>query len=317
MKKISIQECADSGSQFCPCHLAYSGDCIRCNMINGNNKCDCAWQGVCVYSEVQHNKKQVTDLRKEYLCNVESIKEILENTYLLSIKIPKLIAKDLLSPGAYIMLKSIDRVSDIFNAPISVMDVDIYKELLYVVIKPIGIKTKGLINFNQVYLKGPYFNGIFGIKEIKTTQNSNCLIIVNGLSQVNAINVIRRLITNNNKVGVFINNKGSVLDEVMKKIIDLGVSIYEIDINKDKAFITDYIIRNNVEFVYSGASHKFSKEIMEVVDSIDSNIKLAISNNNLICCGEGVCGACTVNINGQRIKTCKSQVNSRDYLKSI
>lgn len=317
MKKLSIQQCADSGSQFCPCHLAYSGDCIRCNMINGNNICDCAWQGVCVYSEVKHNKKQITDLRKEYLCNIENIKEIKDNTYLLSIKIPKEIAKDLLSPGAYIMLKSIDRVSDIFNAPISVMDVDIDREILQVVIKPRGIKTKGIINFNQVYLKGPYFNGIFGIKEIKTTQNSNCLVIVSGLSQVNAINVIRRLITNNNKVEVLINNRGSLLDEVVQKIMDLGVSIYEIDASKDKDFIIDYIIRNEIEFVYSGASHRFSKEVMDIVDSVDKNIKLAISNNNLICCGEGVCGACTVNINGQRVKTCKSQVDSRDYLNSL
>jgi succinate dehydrogenase/fumarate reductase-like Fe-S protein len=69
--------------------------------------------------------------------------------------------------------------------------------------------------------------------------------------------------------------------------------------------------------VYSGASHRFSKEVMDIVDSVDKNIKLAISNNNLICCGEGVCGACTVNINGQRVKTCKSQVDSRDYLNSL
>ena len=48
-------------------------------MINGNNICDCAWQGVCVYSEVKHNKKQITDLRKEYLCNIENIKERLKN----------------------------------------------------------------------------------------------------------------------------------------------------------------------------------------------------------------------------------------------
>ena len=69
--------------------------------------------------------------------------------------------------------------------------------------------------------------------------------------------------------------------------------------------------------MYSGASHRFSKEVMDIVDCVDKNIKLAISNNNLIWCGEGVCGACTVNINGKRVKTCKSQVDSRDYLNSL
>lgn len=317
MKKVSIQQCADAGSQFCPCHLAYSGDCIRCNMINGNNTCDCMWQGVCIYNEIQHNKKQITDQRKEHLCKIDSIKEIKNNIYLVSIQIPNTIAKDLLSPGAYIMLKSKDKVSDIFNAPISVMDVDLDKGILEVVIKPRGIKTKNIINYDEVYVKGPYFNGIFGIKEIKTTKDSNCLVIVNGLSQVNSINVIRRLIANNNKVDVFVNNRGVVLDEVMQKIMELGVAIYGIDTDEDKDFIIDYITRNQISFVYSGGGNSFNKNIMNIVDTVDENIKLAVSNNNLICCGEGVCGACTINLNGERVKTCKSQINSRDFLKTL
>ena len=54
MKTLS---CADLGSKYCPCHLAYSKDCIGCNMLNKNEICDCIWQGVCVYNEVNHNKK--------------------------------------------------------------------------------------------------------------------------------------------------------------------------------------------------------------------------------------------------------------------
>ncbi len=50
---------------------------------------------------------------------------------------------------------------------------------------------------------------------------------------------------------------------------------------------------------------------------VDENIKLAVSNNNLICCGEGICGACSIDLNGVKVKTCKTQVNSREYLKSI
>lgn len=317
MKKVSIQQCADAGSQFCPCHLAYSGDCIKCNMVNGNNKCDCQWQGICIYNEVQHNKKQMTEQRKDYLCKIDSIKEIESNIYLLSIQIPNMIAKDLLSPGAYIMLKSKDKSSDMFNTPISVMNVDLDRGMLEVVIKSRGIKTKGIINYDEVYVKGPYFNGVFGIKEIKTTKDSNCLVIVNGLSQVNSINVIRRLILNNNKVYVFVNNRGVVLDEVMKKIMDLGVTIYGIDTDEDKDFIIDYIKRNQISFVYSSGGNCFNKSIMNIVDTVDKYIKLAISNNNLICCGEGVCGACTINLNGERVKTCKSQINSRDFLSTL
>ena len=314
MKNLS---CADSGTKYCPCHLAYSNDCIRCNMLNKNKTCDCIWQGVCIYNEVKHNKNYSVVQRSEYLCDIESMTLVEDNTYLIKIKIPKELSKDLRSPGAYVLIKRKDQESDIFRAPISVMDVDLDKNLLEVVVRPVGIKTKGIINFNQVYIKGPYFNGVFGIKDIKSMSRSNCLIILNGLSQVNSINVIQRLIENGNKVDVFVNHNGVILDSVIQKIYNLGASVYNIDIAEDKAFISDYIKSNNIKLVYSGASNNFNKLVMDIVDSIDENIKLAVSNSNLICCGEGICGACSINLNGVKVKTCKTQVNSREYLKSI
>lgn len=314
MKTLS---CADSGSKYCPCHLAYSNDCIRCNMLNKNKTCDCMWQGVCIYNEVKHNKNSPVVQRSEYLCDIESMKVVEDNTYLIRIKIPKELSKDLRSPGAYVLIKRKDKESDIFSAPISVMDVDLDKNILEVIVRPIGIKTKGIINFNQVYIKGPYFNGLFGIKDIKSTSKSNCLIILNGLSQVNSINVIRRLIENGNKVDVFINHNGVILDNVVQKIYDLGANIYHIDIAQDNEFISDYIKSNHIKLVYSGGSNHFNKSVMDIVDYVDENIKLAVSNNNLICCGEGICGACSIDLNGVKVKTCKTQVNSREYLKSI
>ena len=314
MKTLS---CADSGGKYCPCHLAYSNDCIRCNMLNKNETCDCMWQGVCIYNEVTHNKNSPIVERKEYLCDIENMTSVEENTYLIKIKIPKELSKDLRSPGAYVLIKSKDKESDIFNAPISVMDVDLDNNTLEVIVRPVGVKTKGIVNFDKVYIKGPYFNGLFGIKDIKSISKSNCIVILNGLSQVNSINVIKRLMENKNKVDVFINNKGVILDNVIQKIYNLGASIYHIDIQNDKAFIADYIKTNDIKLVYSGASNKFNKLVMNIVDDIDENIKLAVSNNNLICCGEGICGACSINLNGVKVKTCKTQVNSREFLKSI
>ncbi len=311
MKTLS---CADSGSKYCPCHLAYSKDCIRCNMLNKNETCDCIWQGVCIYNEVNHNKNSKVIERQEYLCDIEAMTSIEENTYLIKIKIPKELSKDLRSPGAYVFIKGKDKESNIFSAPISVLDVDLEKNTLEVIIKQVGIKTKGIINSDQVYIKGPYFNGLFGIKDIKSMSKSNCLVILNGLSQVNSINVIQRLIENNNKVDVFINHNGVILDNVIQKIYDLGASIYHIDIEEDKEFIADYIKSNDIKLVYSGASNRFNKEVMNIIDAIDENIKLAVSNNNLICCGEGICGACCIDLNGVKVKT---QINSREYLKSI
>ena len=146
------------------------------------------WQGVCIYNEVAHNKNAPVLQRQEYLCDIEEINPIEECTYLIKIKIPKVLSKDLCSPGAYILIKSKDKDSEMFNTPISVMDVDVDNNTVEVVVKTIGIKTKDLIKSNQVYIKAPYFNGIFGLKEIKSTSKSNSLVILNGiLSTVNAV----------------------------------------------------------------------------------------------------------------------------------
>ena len=42
-------DCIDAGSEFCPCHLAESGECILCSQLQGSHFCDCLnWKGVCI-----------------------------------------------------------------------------------------------------------------------------------------------------------------------------------------------------------------------------------------------------------------------------
>ena len=317
MKKESVERCVDSGGPYCPCHLAYSGDCIRCGMLNSRNTCDCMWQGTCIYNEVKKAEYEKTSYgeRKEYLCRVLEKTEIEKNLYILKIQLPSELCSKLIEPGSFVLLKS--RKNQGFNAPISVMDVDTYKNILYVVIKSVGVKTKDIVANEMIYVKGGYFSGILGVREIKMVEKTNCMVVLNGLSQVNSLNVIKRLIENNNNVKVYINKGATVLDYVIDKIKKMNCEIEYIDLKKDMDFIKDYIIRKNVSLVYCGASVSVSQEIMDIIDDIDENIKLCISNNNLICCGEGLCGACRVNVCGNSIKMCKTQVDAKKYLKSL
>ena len=212
-------------------------------------------------------------------------------------------------------LKDKDKNSDIFNAPITVMDINEEEGILEVIIHAIGAKTKPIINNDKVYVKSPYYNGIFGLKEIKSNKEDNCLIVINGLSQANVINVIRRLLRNNNNVEVFVN--GTLLDIIKEKIESMNVKINYFNIEKDKQLLFNYIKDKKISFVYCAASVEFSRQIMNILNSVDKNIKLSISNNNLICCGEGICGACIVDLNGKKVKTCKAQIDSREYLTHI
>ena len=103
--------------------------------------------------------------------------------------------------------------------------------------------------------------------------------------------------------------------------IPLGLSeedkVIYFNIEKDKQLLFNYIKDKKISFVYCAASVEFSRQIMNILNSVDKNIKLSISNNNLICCGEGICGACIVDLNGKKVKTCKAQIDSREYLTHI
>ena len=317
MERPNNQFCADAGGKFCPCHLGKSGDCIKCSLIRGEKTCDCKWQGVCIYNILQHDKILPVEERMEVSCKVIESIEIEKNIYLIKIKVPPYILRDLCEPGAYIFLKDKDRENNYFNAPISVMDIDEENSILEVVVVPRGIKTKPLVNCDEIIVKAPYFNGIFGLKEIKSNSCNKCVIVLDGLSQVNSINVIRRLIRNNNEVEVFINEKGKRLSLVEEKLKEMNIKINLFNLDNKKDELINYIKNNDISFVYSCGLIYFNKCILQLVDDINNEIKFAIPNNNLICCGEGICGACTVRLNNCRIKTCKAQMNGREFLSNL
>lgn len=317
MERKNNQFCADAGGKYCPCHLAYSGDCIKCSLIRGEKTCDCKWQGVCIYNELMHNKIVPVEERHEVLCKIIESKEIENNIYLLKIEIPSFWIKDLCDLGSYVFLKDKNKDSEFFNTPISVMDIDENNNILEVILCPRGIKTKPLVNCDEVFVKAPYFNGIFGLKEIKSNKDNKCVVILDGLSQVNAFKVIKRLITNNNEVEVFVNELGRRINLIEDKIKQMGVNIQLFNLYDKIGYLEDYIRNNNISFVYSCGLICFNKVVLELVDSIDDTIKFAIPNNNLICCGEGICGACTVRLNDCKIKTCKAQLNGREFLNGL
>ncbi len=306
--------CVDAGSMYCPCHLAKSGDCISCSLLCGKDLCECDLKGICIYQNFKKNNEKISEPREGILCKVLKNQEIQDNIYLLSISIPKCLACELIHPGSYILLKDKKRKDDMFNSPISVMNVDLKNNILDIVIESIGPKTKDLLNSDTVFIKGPYTNGIFGIKYFKQLKSKKVLILTKGLSSVTLINAVNNLLNNNNEVKVFFDKSGKKIEAVEKKLKELNIDLKNFDFIKNENLIKEEL-KKGLDMVFSAGSNRFNKNIMNIVDSIDNTINFAITNNNLICCGEGVCGACIVNVKGEKIKTCKTQIEPRVYLK--
>jgi hypothetical protein len=59
--------------------------------------------------------------------------------------------------------------------------------------------------------------------------------------------------------------------------------------------------------IYSGGSDEQHLNILNYMDLYNNEAYLAVSNNNTICCGEGICGSCEVQIDGQKVRSCKVQ----------
>ena len=68
-------DCIDAGTEYCPCKLAESGECLICSQCQGECFCDCLnWKGVCIYQEFYNNGNKANDGRKAYDCTVEDVK---------------------------------------------------------------------------------------------------------------------------------------------------------------------------------------------------------------------------------------------------
>ena len=90
---------------------------------------------------------------------------------------------------------------------------------------------------------------------------------------------------NQNKMTVvyFTGNSCGACEVIKEKIESMNVKINYFNIEKDKQLLFNYIKDKKISFVYCAASVEFSRQIMNILNSVDKNIKLSISNNNLIC----------------------------------
>jgi len=54
---------------------------------------------------------------------------------------------------------------------------------------------------------------------------------------------------------------------------------------------------------------------MKIIEGHDKNIKFSCCNNEKMCCGEGVCGACTIMNNDEKLRRlCKIQTEPKHIL---
>lgn len=320
MKDQQVLNCVDAGSEFCPCYLSETGECIMCSQLQGETFCDCRnWKGVCVYQEYAWNREKMKEGRKSHLCSVLHKERISDSVIILTIQVNKTLARELNEPGAYVFLRGIDDPF-FFDTPMSIMRSDILKETVDIAVQLRGIKTKSLDELgDDVVVRGPYWNGLLGMKYIKGLRNSKALLLTRGIGQAPALSVARKLLTSGNEVEVVLDPGRAGINFVEKEYVDMGCTvtvqkILDLETLKIPAkmmkYIESSILEKGIKLIYSGGSDKLHEGVSALLKRLNTEVYFTCSNDAKFCCGEGVCGSCHTRLpNGKRIKTCKTQIS--------
>ena len=317
--------CADAATENCPCMLAETGDCLICSRLQGKNECDCDWAGVCVYNEFIQNSRKRALTRAEKSFMISDIRRTSDGSFIImDIVCGRGAALSCLSPGTHIFIRPAKR-EKYYDTPLSVLRADHASGIITVCFRIISAKTKALAECSAgsaVIVRGPYRNGIKGLP--RGLSGKKILIAAAGAGIAPAVHAAG-LLAAHNDIKVVIFGAGDAEHEIADCYLRDGISVSEIHTGmrdnemsagsvsadafgsaglfyrKLQAGSFDaFIILGSTWFVTGAA-----KCVREYA-GYDSNIIIAVSNNSVMSCGEGVCGACGCSgAGGGRVPGCK------------
>jgi NAD(P)H-flavin reductase len=262
------------------------------------------------------NGKKIKPMRKEFSCKIDERNLINENLMLLKIEGNNDMAEELKSPGTYVFLRNYDDVN-YYDSPMSVMDICENKIIIVYQIK--GNKTKRLSQGDKVIIRGPYWNGILGVKSLNKIYNSNCLIAARGIGQSSVVLVTKFLSERNNKIYLLI-DKGNINSIYIKEYIDKlnNVEIIEKNLmeNEGEKSIDEIFSRDHIALVFSAGSDILHQRVSDIIKKCPKDLNFMVTNNNILCCGEGICGSCVKRLNsGYKVRACKTSINPKEIFK--
>ncbi|NFE58842.1 sulfide/dihydroorotate dehydrogenase-like FAD/NAD-binding protein [Clostridium botulinum] len=316
-----LRDCIDAGTEYCPCKLAETGECLICSQLQGACFCDCLnWKGVCIYQELFNNGNKAKEGRKSYSCLIKDVTNFNDEVVMIKFEAPHKLALDLVKPGSYIFVSQNE--NKYFDVPISIMESDIETNIITILVEVRGIKTKSILNLKaeeNIIIRGPYWNGVFGIKNINSQKGGKSLVLARGIGVAPMMPVIRKLLSQDNDVKVVIDKTPFTDDFSKELLLKYSVEACENEL-LDKGTLSDHCkviikeaLKEGVNYIHIAGADIFTYEVIEYLDKLDRNdILLSCCNNFKMCCGEGICGACTARFSGHRVRRfCKEQADPR------
>lgn len=307
--------CADAGTAVCPCFLAEAGKCVQCSLLQGEELCNCRWSGVCIYSEFVWSGERGRPVREEIRITEWLKTNIGTDSVLLEITVPEELARGCQKPGSFVLIKEAAKPS-IFYVPMTVMDGSVDPPRLKLAVHSVGPKTASLRQAGgELVIKGPYLNGLFGLRYLERLAGKKALLLVRGICQAASVPVAQSLVRQGNKcIAVFDPGKTEKIF-VADYYTDLKIPILEGSIyEKEGRDLLHRLLRTEQpDLIFSGGSNAQHEDVLRELRSLGLRIPLVVTSDFTVCCGEGICGSCQVRtVAGRRVRSCKTQLTPDD-----
>lgn len=318
--------CIDAGTPNCPCPLAETGDCLVCSRLNGRDKCDCSWCGLCIYNEFIQNDEKARNRRKEAALPIVSRRWYGSDIVIIEIGADKKTVLEGSNPGSIMFLNGTQ--DPYFAVPVSIMRTDMQRSTVSFALKVISAKTKAIAKSEEkLFARGIYRNGLLSgsleaeplsISLIKGAQGASTaaswLFLTKGVGFAPAVNIIDRLpaevfadmVIDTEKITEeIISDTLSRCDAVRNGSVKMDIApLMRLLDEEDKLRQKYEKMIGTYDKVFILASDYYIKALSAAFGIPDD--RLVYANNFNMCCGEGICGACChVDENGNVSKMCK------------
>ena len=316
-------KCSNYATDTCPCVLAENGKCIECSMCRGEDYCTCSdTVSFCIQQELINHGGKAKQQHRSMRCEVKYVKEYDDVFRLIRIEVPN--ADDFKKLGAYVFVR-VDE-NPFFDVPMSVLYEEHSSGTIGLIMQMVGIKTESFRSVRKgdyIYVRGPYYNGVQGRSAVAHLRGGRAAVICRGIGFIPSLHVIGALWQNHNTVDVYLDwgRPGKQVLGFFKNLQEIYVN--EVKISNQNGELTEDIKRiaakavdDGVDLIHLGLSDHLIKKTIDMIEQNDPHHRTAISctNNSRICCGEGICGACTKDVGAdQTVRLCKEQLDLYEY----
>lgn len=309
-----MTRCIDNGREGCPCALAASGNCLVCSRLNGGACDDCSWQGTCVYALYEQNGRYIIQERQNRLLPVKEVRTYGPNLKVFVLEADKGYCQKAQTAGAFVFVKT-KYDHDWFGAPISVLKSEPDKGCIHLAVCSCGPKTYRILQEReQLHVRGIYYNALTGQKGLLTDPEET-YIFAKGVAIAPLRNYLdggSRYTRQLQQMKLFVDLDKTGMDFFKDYFGDLPASAVQIRDFIREGLCTQTQLEHLQAQCQSRArinllaltSPYYVRRIQKVVGK-EKSILCPTEGN--MCCGEGVCGACTeTDPRGRLIRKCKS-----------